>query len=574
MKRVLQYLRPYRLWIVLSVLGTALGSLAELFLPMLLANIINAGSGAATGVIVKTGLWMLLASVLSIALAVVGNLFSSRAATFFSRDTRNAVFGRVQTFTQADINSFGTASLITRATNDVVQVQNFLLMFVRIIVRSPVMLIGGVIMAYAKSSGLARPLLVSVPLIIVFIVILSRFAMPYFKIYQKKLDRVNLVLREQIHGIRVTRAFGNEDYEEKRFDEANLDMTQTGLKMMRTISVMMPGLMVIMNLTTVAIVWFGGLAANMNSLMPGDLLAVIQYVMQIMFSLVMMSMVFVMYPRAATSAERIANVLDTEPQISDTESTVSPSSEPSVIFQNVSFTFPNAERPALEGIDFSAKKGETVAIIGSTGSGKSSILNLILRFYDVSSGAVLVNGVDVRSQPGAELRARIGYVPQQSQLFSGTIAHNLRYGNASADSGELSAVAEIAQSLDFINEKDDGFDYHVAQGGENLSGGQKQRLSIARAILRKPDIYLFDDSFSALDFATDTRLRAALRRETGDSIVIIVAQRVATIMNADKIIVLDEGRVAGIGTHKELVASCNVYSEIVYSQLSNEEVAQ
>ena len=574
MKKVLQYIKPYRLWLTISVLGTALGALAELFLPTLLANIINAGANTSTAFIVRTGVFMLLAAILSIIMAVVGNLFSSRAAAFFSRDARNAVFERVQSFTQADMNNFGTASLITRATNDVVQVQNFLLMFVRIIVRSPVMLVGGVIMAYAKSSSLARPLLVSVPLIIIFIVVLSRFAMPYFKIYQSKLDRVNLVLREQIHGIRVTRAFGNEDFEERRFDEANFDMTQTGLKMMRTISVMMPGLMVIMNLTTVAIVWFGGLSANADTLMSGDLLAVIQYVMQIMFSLVMMSFVFVMYPRAATSAERIVQVLETEPLITDSTNTTIPDIEPSIAFKNASFSFPNAERPALENISFSVNKGETVAIIGSTGSGKSSILNLILRFYDVTSGAVLVNGVDVRSQSGKELRARIGYVPQQSQLFSGTVANNLRYGKENAAESELIEVSQTAQALDFINQKDGGFEHHVAQGGENLSGGQKQRLSIARAILRKPDIYLFDDSFSALDFSTDAKLRSALRKTTGNAIVLIVAQRVSTIMDADKIVVLDEGHMAGIGTHKELLNSCEVYREIVYSQLSCDEVAK
>ena len=573
MKRTMQFAKPYRLWLSLSVLGTALGTLAELLLPMLLANIINAGEGVSNSYIIRMGGLMLLASTFSIAMAVFGNLFSSRAAAFFSRDARNAVFERVQSFTQADLNSFGTASLITRATNDVSQVQNFLLMFVRIIVRSPVMLIGGVIMAYAKSSGLARPLLVSVPLIIIFIAVLSRFAMPYFKIYQDKLDRVNLVLREQIHGIRVTRAFGNEEHEEERFDEANLDMTQTGLKMMRTISVMMPGLMVIMNLTTVAIVWFGGLSAGSGSLMAGDLLAVIQYVMQIMFSLVMMSFVFVMYPRAATSAVRIEKVLEAEPQITDKPETLSALDEVSVAFKNVSFTFPKAERPALENISFSASRGETVAIIGSTGSGKSSILNLILRFYDVSSGAVLVNGVDVRNQAAEELRAKIGYVPQQSQLFSGSVAHNLRYGDENADEDELLAAAETAQARNFITQKDDGLEHHVAQGGDNLSGGQKQRLSIARAILRKPDIYLFDDSFSALDFATDAKLRAALRKTTKDSVTIIVAQRVATIMDADKIIVLDEGHTAGIGTHKELLSACEVYREIVYSQLSSEEVA-
>ena len=579
MKKILKFLIPYRWWILCAVAGTALGAFSELFLPYLLAEIVNiatTGEVNAQIAIIGNGMRMLLVIISTVLAASVGNYCSSRGVTGFARDLRTSVFHKVQSFSQAEMDKFGPASLITRNTNDVTQIQMFFLMFLRIIVRSPVMLVGGVIMAYTRDARLARPLVFSVPVILVMIILVSRTVMPLFQVYQKKLDAVNLVLREQIHGIRVIRAFRNENHEELRFDKVNQEMRDTGLKMMRTTMAMMPALTIVMNATVVAIVWFGGMEAQNNAdMQAGELLAVIQYVMQIMFSLVMMSMVFVMYPRAQASAERIEEVLDTVPAIIDKETTLSPTegTEPSLKFQDVTFRFPGAERPALEHISFSASKGETVAFIGSTGSGKSSLLNLVMRFYDVSEGVILVNGIDVRDYAQQDLRARIGCVPQQSQLFSGTIADNLRFGYTQAGEVDMVGAAATAQALDFIQKREGGFDSEVSQGGGNLSGGQRQRLAIARAVARSPEIYLFDDSFSALDFSTDAKLRAVLREKTDNAIVLIVAQRVATIMNADRIIVLDNGNISGIGSHKELMDSCEIYKEIVSSQFAEGEVA-
>ncbi|MFV0399958.1 MAG: ABC transporter ATP-binding protein [Oscillospiraceae bacterium] len=577
MRRVLREFFHFKWWVLGSVFGTMLGAMSDLLLPMLLSDIINIGVGNQDyGHVVRDGVLMLLVTVGAVAGAVFGAYCSSRAATGFARNLRRDVFAKVQTFTQAEMSRFGPASLITRNTNDVNQMQGFVLMFTRILVRSPIMLIGGSIMAYSKSSQLAKPLLFAIPAIVLIIFIASRVAMPLFRVMQKKVDAVNRVLREQITGIRVIRAFVNEDHEEKRFDGVSGDLADTGIKMMRTVSVLMPLLMLTMNFTVVAILWSGAVqVSTAGGLLAGDLLAVIQYVMQIMFSLVMLAMIFMVYPRAQASAERIAEVLEAVPAIQDPTApkTLPERGSVTLEFRDVTFRFPGAERPTLENISFSAGKGETTAIIGSTGSGKTTLLNLIVRFFDVSEGAVLVDGVDVRELSQHDLRSRIGYVPQRAQMFSGTIADNLRYGEEDADIREMSAAAETAQALDFIEEKDGQFDAHVAQGGTNFSGGQKQRLSIARALVRDAEIYLFDDSFSALDAATDLKLRRALAEKTENATVVIVAQRISTIRDADRILVLDDGRMAGIGTHSELMKSCEVYREIAYSQFSEKEVA-
>lgn len=577
MRRVLREFFHFKWWVLGSVFGTMLGAMSDLLLPMLLSDIINIGVGNQDyGHVVRDGLLMLLVTVGAVAGAVFGAYCSSRAATGFARNLRRDVFAKVQTFTQAEMSRFGPASLITRNTNDVNQMQGFVLMFTRILVRSPIMLIGGSIMAYGKSSQLAKPLLFAIPAIVLIIFIASRAAMPLFRVMQKKVDAVNRVLREQITGIRVIRAFVNEDHEEKRFDGVSGDLADTGIKMMRTVSVLMPLLMLTMNFTVVAILWSGAVqVSTVGGLLAGDLLAVIQYVMQIMFSLVMLAMIFMVYPRAQASAERIAEVLEAVPAIQDPAApkTLPERGSATLEFRDVTFRFPGAERPTLENISFSAGKGETTAIIGSTGSGKTTLLNLVVRFFDVSEGAVLVDGVDVRELSQHDLRGRIGYVPQRAQMFSGTIADNLRYGEEDADIREMSAAAETAQALDFIEEKDGQFDAHVAQGGTNFSGGQKQRLSIARALVRDAEIYLFDDSFSALDAATDLKLRRALAERTENATVVIVAQRISTIRDADRILVLDDGRMAGIGTHSELMKSCEVYREIAYSQFSEKEVA-
>lgn len=519
---------------------------------------------------------MLLVAAGGGACAIGASYFSSRVAMGFGRLLREAVFHQVEHYSMQEIDQIGTASLITRTTNDINQVQQVLFMILRIMIMAPMMCIGGIIMAASKDGKLTIVLAVALPILVVSILVIARKGVPLFKAMQTKLDKLNLVLREGLTGIRVVRSFNRIEHEKQRFKEANSDLTQTAIRVNRVMAALMPIMMLTFNLSTIAILWFGGIRISNMDLQVGDMMAFIQYATQIMFSLLMFSMIFVMVPRASVSATRINEVLNMKSTIVDRPEPVERVSARGVVeFDQVSFHYPGAEQAALSDISFTARPGQTTAIIGGTGSGKSTILNLIERFYDVTQGVIRVDGVDIREMSQQQLRARIGYVPQKAMLFTGTIADNIRYGKEDATDAEVEHAAEVAQASDFIARMKDGYDASIAQGGTNVSGGQKQRLSIARAVVRQPEIYMFDDSFSALDFKTDAKLRAALKEETKDTdaTVIIVAQRVSTVMDADQIIVLEEGTIAAIGTHHELLQRSEVYHEIVRSQLSEEEIA-
>ncbi|HLJ67121.1 MAG TPA: ABC transporter ATP-binding protein [Chloroflexota bacterium] len=577
MIRLYRFLRPFSVALTASVLLIFLQSISQLYLPTLMADIVDTGIARKNvGYIISTGEVMLLITVGGMIASIVAAFLSSRVAVGFGRDVRAKLFARVESFSLHEFDRFGTATLITRTTNDVTQVQMVTLIIIRMMVAAPIMAIGGIIMALRQDRPLTLVLAVALPVLVAVIVLTARLAIPLFRLMQTKLDRLNLVMREGLTGIRVIRAFNRVDYQAHRFDDANADVMDNAIRANRIVAFLMPSMMLIMNLTSVAILWFGAIRINSGGMEVGSLIAFTQYSMQIMFSFLMVSMLFVMVPRAAASADRINAVLDTQPEITDPVHPVEPGSASSpwiVEFRDVTFRYPGAEQPALSHISFGAGRGEVTAIIGGTGAGKSTLTKLIPRFYDVDSGAVLVDGTDVREMTQHALRERISLVPQQTVLFSGTIADNIRFGNQDATGDDLRRATEIAQAAEFISDLSGGLAAAVAQGGSNFSGGQKQRLSIARAVVRRPEIYIFDDSFSALDFKTDARVRAALRRETADSTVLIVAQRVATVMDADRIIVLDEGRIAGIGTHRELMRTSEVYREVVASQLSPEEVA-
>jgi ATP-binding cassette subfamily B multidrug efflux pump len=450
-----------------------------------------------------------------------------------------------------------------------------MIVILNMMITAPITLVAGIILALNQDVGLSWILVVVIPILVAAILILMLNAIPLFRAMQVKLDKLNLVLDEGLTGVRVVRAFDRQRYEERRFDEANLELTAIAIRVNRLVASLMPIMMLCLNLSSIAILWFGANRINNGQMQLGALIAFLQYAMQILFALLMVSMMFIMLPRAAASADRINEVLEIRPEIRDAEKVRRADEQRGYVeFQDVTFSYPGAEEPALRDVSFAARPGETTAIIGGTGSGKSTLISLIPRFYDIESGRILVDGVDVREMSQEHLREKIGLVPQKTVLFSGTIAGNILYGKEDASDEDIRHAAEVAQASDFIEKMQDGFDSMIAQGGTNVSGGQKQRLSIARALVRKPEIYLFDDSFSALDFKTDARLRAALRQETRESTVFIVSQRVSTVMDADQIIVLDEGRVAGIGTHRELMKTCEVYRDIVSSQLSTEEIAE
>lgn len=577
MIKLFRLLKPYRAAIGLVMMLILLQSLAELYLPTLMADIVNKGVIEGN----KAYIWRMGGFMLGVTLAgtlvsVLASLYASRISSGFGRLVRSKVFSHVEGFSLQEFDKIGTASLITRTTNDINQVQQVLMMMLRMMVMAPMMCIGGIIMALYKDAKLTLVLLVALPVLALAIWLITSKGMPYFKAIQKKLDRINLVLRENLTGIRVIRSFNRTEHERERFVAANADLMDNAIKVNRIMAFMMPLMMLIMNLSTIAIVWFGGLRIGSGAMGVGDLMAFIQYAMQIMFSLLMFSMMFVMVPRAAASAQRINEVIDLEPTVVDPAAMQKASGsvkQGTVEFRNVSFHYPGAERPALSDISFTAMPGQVTAIIGGTGSGKSTLLGLIPRFFDVAEGTVTVDGVDVRKWGQEPLRSGISLVPQKAVLFTGTVSENIRYGKEDATEEEIIAASKTAQALDFVSEMPEKFDTMIAQGGVNVSGGQKQRLSIARALVRRPKVFLFDDSFSALDYKTDARLRAALKEETSDATVIIVAQRVSTVMDADQIIVLDEGIISGIGTHRELMEQSSVYREIVASQLSEEEIA-
>lgn len=590
MKRLLKNLKPFLLIIVLTLALILLQSLSELALPSLMADIVDYGVATGdTDFIWKTGGTMLVIALAGVACSIGSSYLSARISTGFGKELRAQVFSHVTTLPVTEFEEFGTASLITRTTNDISQIQMVVLMLLRIVASAPLMFIGGIVMAVSRDRHLSMLLLAVLPVLAVLAIVLSKKVMPLFKKIQEKLDRLNLVLREGLTGVRVIRAFNKTEYETKRFDEANKDLTQTMLRVNRTMAALMPVINLTINFVIIAIIWFGSHRIDAGYMEVGGLMAFIQYAMSILMSLIMVAMIFVFLPRAAVSADRINEILDTKIEkdtvldaypVLAAKTVVHQAGEPCddrlrgiVKFENVYFSYSDAERPTLSDITFAARPGEMTAILGGTGSGKSTLVSLIPRFHDVDSGGVLLDGVDIRDIPLARLRERIGFVPQQAVLFSGTIAENIRYGKPDATDEEVRRAAEIAQALNFIERLPKGFDSYVAQGGVNFSGGQKQRLCIARAIVRRPDIYIFDDSFSALDFKTDARLRAALKKEVKDATMIVVAQRVNTILDADLILVMDEGRIVCSGSHKELIKTCPVYREIVLSQLSEEEIA-
>lgn len=574
MIKLLKNLSVYK-WIVVAILGLVfVQSLSDLFLPTLMADIID--KGVVIGdipYIWKIGGVMLLVAALGAAASVVASYYSSKAAMGLGRDIRRKVFKHVESFSLQDFDEIGTASLITRTTNDITQVQQVVIMMLRMVVSAPIMFVGGLIMAVSKDAKLSLIIVATMPILIASVLFILYKGVPLFKQVQERLDRLNLVLRENLTGIRVIRAFNREKQEQVRLKRANKDLTDVSIKVNKVMAILMPVMMLVMNLTVVAIIWFGGIRIDNGGMEIGDLMAFIQYVMQIMFALVMASMMFIMIPRAAVSANRINEVLAMQPTFLD-EGTQRADKAPGTLeFDHVSFSYPGAEESALSDISFTAKSGEVTAIIGGTGAGKTTLINLIPRFYEVTSGTIRVNGVDIRESSQEEVRSKIGFVPQKALLFSGTIAENMRFGKEDATQAEIEYAARIAQAEDFIGKMKDGYDSVISQGGSNVSGGQKQRLSIARALIRKPDLYIFDDSFSALDYKTDAKLRAALKDETKEATVVIVAQRVSTVVDADQIIVLEDGAIAGIGTHKELLEKNHVYREIVESQITEGEIA-
>lgn len=575
MLKLFRFLKPYKSPVLGVLVLIFFQSISDLYLPTLMADIVDTGIVKGDiNYIMQIGGLMLLVAAGGTFCAIWAGFLSAKTATGFGKDLRSKVFAHVQNFTLHEFDHISTPSLITRTTNDITQVQMVTLMMLRIFVSAPIMTVGGVIMAVSKDARLSWVLVVAVPVLAAAILIIVSRSIPLFKAMQAKIDKLNLVLRENLSGIRVIRAFNRIEYEHNRFNDANLDLTGTAIRVNRMMAVLMPIMMLVMNFTTIAIIWFGGIRIDSGDMQVGALMAFLQYAMQIMFSLLMVSFMFVMVPRASASAERINQVLDTAPKIKEPAQVKSAGSKRGFVeFKDVTFSYPGAEQPAISNISFSAGPGEVTAISGGTGSGKSTLINLILRFYDIDSGSILVDGVDVREMPQKSLRAKIGFVPQKAVLFTGSIADNIRFGKKEATDEEVRHAADTAQAAEFISEMKDGFAFVIAQGGTNVSGGQKQRLAIARALVRRPEIYIFDDSFSALDFKTDAKLRAALKRETANSTVLIVAQRASTVMDADRIIVLDEGQIVGVGSHKELLQTCEVYREIISSQLSEEEIA-
>jgi ATP-binding cassette, subfamily B, multidrug efflux pump len=568
------YLAPYRSWLAAIVALQFTSTVAMLYLPSLNADIIDKGVAVGdTDYILRTGGIMLAVSLLQIACSVTAVACSARTAMSFGRDLRAVVFHRVGSFSGREVAQFGAPSLITRTTNDVQQVQMLTLMSCTLAATVPIMMVGGVVMAMREDLGLSWLLAVVVPALFLSVGLVVSRMVPSFRLVQSRIDDVNRILREQISGIRVVRAFVREPHETERFGTANDGLTEVSVRAGRWMATMFPLVMLILNISQVAVIWFGGHRVDAGQMQVGALTAFLSYLMQILMSVMMGTFMLMMIPRSAVCADRIAEVLDTEPSVVPPAEGVTRLTGEGIAFDDVSFTYPGADQPVLCEVSFEARPGQTVAVIGSTGAGKSTLVNLVPRLFDATAGRVRVDGVDVRDLEPELLWSRIGLVPQQAFLFTGTVRSNLLHGKADATEDELWHALEIAQARDFVERMPEGLDAPITQGGTNVSGGQRQRLAIARALVRRPEVYLFDDSFSALDLSTDARLRAALKPETRSAVVVVVAQRVSTIRDADLILVLEDGRVVGRGTHDELLADCPTYEEIVLSQLTAEEAA-
>ncbi|MFT8321421.1 MAG: ABC transporter ATP-binding protein [Bacillus sp. (in: firmicutes)] len=573
MSKLLREISKYRIAIFIVLVFTFFRAFSELYLPNIMSDIVDVGIVQDNkSYMLQLGGWMLLVAAFGALCSVLTSYYSAKIAAGFGRDIRGKMFKKVESFGLEEVNSIGTASLINRTTNDINQVQQVTIMMLRMVIFAPMMCIGGIIMAVSKNAILSSIFLVAIPVLALVIVLIIKKGIPLFKVLQKKLDQVNSVFRENLTGMRVIRSFNKEKFEQERFYRANKDLTETALRVNKIMAVTMPIMMVVLNISTIAIVWFGGIQVEEGTMQVGDIMAFIQYGMQIMFSLMMVSMIFVMMPRASASADRINEVLEMPLSIQDLKQGVHKKPVKGEIeFRNVVFSYPGAEKPVLQNVSFRIKAGETTAIIGGTGSGKSTILHLMTRFYDANSGEIFIDGRNIKEYAQSDLRKEMGFVPQKAVLFSGTIAENIRFGKEDATELEIEEALQIAQAKEFVEKLDKGIQAPISQGGSNVSGGQKQRLSIARALIRKPLLSFFDDSFSALDYKTDAALRKALKQHMKDKTMIIVAQRVSTIKDADQIIVLEDGKITGTGTHQELVETCDVYKEIVYSQGVMEE---
>ncbi|NEU30936.1 ABC transporter ATP-binding protein [bacterium LRH843] len=572
MLTILKYLKPYWMSIIGVIFLTLCATMLELYLPTLMADVVDIGIvNNDISYIIKTGGWMIACSIAAILFTIAVTFFASKAALGFGKDVRRKLFVHVEHFSMKEYETIGPSSLITRATNDVKQVQDVLNMMLRMMTRAPLMLVGGIILAVSRDAMLSLVFLVALPVLCGCIFFVSRKAIPLFGHLQKRTDRLNLLLRESLIGTRVVRAFNRVNFEKDRFNQANEEYRDTGISVNKIMAWVFPLMLIVMNFTNIAIVWFGAIRIDQGVMQVGNLMAFLQYSMMILMSLIMLSMAFIMVPRAQASAKRINEVLQMKPTIVDPDE--EKEGEPLsgyIEFKNVTFYYFGAEKPAIKNLSFQAAPGETTAIIGSTGAGKTTLVHLITRFYDVTSGEILVNGTNIRHISQKQLRDKVGFVPQKASLFTGTIADNVRFGKKDATESEINEALKSAQAMEFVSEKESGIDAMIEQAGANLSGGQKQRLCIARALIKQAEIYIFDDSFSALDYKTEAKVRKSLKKKIKNATSILVAQRVSTVMDADRIIVLQNGEVAGIGTHEELLLHNKVYQEIVYSQQSKE----
>ncbi|MDU5111214.1 MAG: ABC transporter ATP-binding protein [Clostridium sp.] len=575
MKLILKYLKNYKLILLLNVISVFGFALVELGIPTIMAKVIDTGIiNNDINYIKKMGLIIGFISIVGVLGTILLGYCSSRISSGITRDIRNDIFKKAQEFSHTEYDKFGVSSMITRTTNDAFVILQFTNTLLRTALLTPVMFTVSLVMILKTSPSLSLVLAVVIPFIILGVVIIAKTSEPLSEKLQKRLDKLNRISRENLTGIRVIRAFGNDKYEGERFGKTNESYADVSKKLNKLMAVSQPTFFFLLNIAIIAIFWISSKMINVGTLQVGQLVAFIEYLFHAMFSIMLFSMVFVMYPKAQVSANRIMEILNEESIIKSPKNGVKETEIKGLVeFENVSFTYPNGEAHVLKDISFKAKKGETIAFIGSTGSGKSTLINLIPRFYDVTEGSIKIDGVDVRDYDLKALRKKIGFIPQKTLLFTGSISSNIRFGKKNAETGEVEYSAKVAQAYDFISRKPKKFDEHISEGGANVSGGQKQRLSIARAIVRRPEIYIFDDSFSALDFKTDAVLRKKLKSETKDSVVLIVAQRIGSIMDADKIIVLNEGEVVGIGKHKELLKTCEIYHEIASSQLTEEELS-